>query len=225
VAERLEMLGCICVGSGAPAQRLAQDKLGTARAVAAVGVMTPTSFHPDEWPDDVAHAVLKLRRGACQRGVQIVSRSDRDRLPSSIGAEWLLQRYIEGPEYTVAVLEDPEREGPFVFPPLRIRFHGSEVPVSVMAEHTIGRSATSERHRRVTFEAVATKVFQCLGLRDYARLDFRLGSTGPVLLDANAMPSLNPVQGLFATAAAEAGISYHSLIWKLADRALSRCGT
>jgi D-alanine-D-alanine ligase len=223
IAMRLETLGWNAVGSSAAVQRLAQDKLETARALEPLGVLAPLPLDPDKWPADVPFAVLKPRRGACHRGVRVVTREERHRLPDGIGSEWLLQRYVDGPEYTVSVLEAPDCDELLIFPPLRIDFRGKDTSPAIMSEIRSDWVVTIDRARHATFAEVSRRIFRGLGLRDYARLDFRLGPDGPVLLDANALPGMNPTHGLFAMSAAAAGVDYHALIWKLVGRALQRC--
>jgi D-alanine-D-alanine ligase len=63
-------------------------------------------------------------------------------------------------------------------------------------------------------------VFSSLGLTGYARMDWRLNSSGqPVFLEANPNPALSQDDD-FALAAKSAGVSYGELIARIIESAL-----
>src|SRR5215831_13440684 len=75
------------------------------------------------------------------------------------------------------------------------------------------------RVRSISSEAIST-----LGLRDLARLDYRVTAEGRIyLLEANALPSLAQSSSLFA-ATAQVGLTYASTIHAIANAAALRSG-
>ncbi len=72
--------------------------------------------------------------------------------------------------------------------------------------------------------AISSDAVKSLGLRDVARLDFRVTSEGRIyLLEANALPSLASNSSLFA-ATAQVGLSYNGTITSILNAAALRSG-
>jgi D-alanine-D-alanine ligase len=79
--------------------------------------------------------------------------------------------------------------------------------------------ATLERIRDAAFE-----VYQTLGVRDFARVDFRVAPDGiPYFLEINPLPGLNPESGDIVIMAGLMGRSYENLIGAILKAALRRC--
>src|SRR5690606_5476199 len=73
------------------------------------------------------------------------------------------------------------------------------------------------RLRAISLEAIAA-----LGLRDVARLDFRVADDGRIhLLEANALPSLHPSSSLFA-ATGQLGLNHAATIAAILNAAALR---
>lgn len=222
VAARLERLGYSCVGACASNQMIAQDKVATAALLAGMGVRSPRRFGPSDWPVEVALAVRKPRSGARHRDVSLHRATDKPTWPDHDDSRWLLQEYVCGPEYTVAVLEDGQSGKLSVLPPLRIAFTEDEAGLAMMGGHASPWDVVIEPESLHLFEDMSHRIFRALGLRDYARFDFRIDADGAVLLDANSLPGLHPYNGLLPLAAKAGGIEYHTLILKLVGNAHRR---
>jgi D-alanine-D-alanine ligase len=69
----------------------------------------------------------------------------------------------------------------------------------------------------------AKKAYRALGLRDFARIDFRYYQGIPYILDINEIPDLHPEAG-FAQSALAAGYSYEAMVQNILDIALKREG-
>lgn len=219
VAARLEALGCTCVGSSAASQRVAQDKVLTAERLQPIGIASPAPLAASAWPETTLLGVRKPRHGAGHRNVSIVYRSDR--FAVSLEPCWLLQAYVDGPEYTIAVMNDSSGAAR-ALPAVRIDFIDQDGPALLTPDGEGTRSATDFAAPALLADR-AVAAFLALGLRDYARFDFRIAANGePVLLDANALPGLHPTGSLFVQAANAGGLDYHQLISHLASRALRR---
>ncbi|MBS1121557.1 MAG: D-alanine-D-alanine ligase [Deltaproteobacteria bacterium] len=72
--------------------------------------------------------------------------------------------------------------------------------------------------------SISSEVIKTLGLRDVARLDYRVTQEGRIyLLEANALPALNSSSSLFA-ATAQVGLTYNSTIAAILNAAALRSG-
>jgi len=69
------------------------------------------------------------------------------------------------------------------------------------------------------------KIYSVLGVRDLARIDFRIAADGiPYFLEINPLPGLNPKSGDIVLMAGLAGWSYEKLISSILSSALRRYG-
>jgi len=69
------------------------------------------------------------------------------------------------------------------------------------------------------------RVYQALGVRDLARLDFRIAPDGtPYFLEINPLPGLNPQSGDIVLMSGMMGISYNQLVVNILNAALKRYG-
>jgi D-alanine-D-alanine ligase len=67
------------------------------------------------------------------------------------------------------------------------------------------------------------KVFETLGCRDVARIDFKLDREGmPYFLEINPLPGLNPKSSDLPIMAAKMGWDYHKLVSSIFRAALER---
>ncbi|MFA6473006.1 MAG: D-alanine--D-alanine ligase [Candidatus Latescibacterota bacterium] len=94
--------------------------------------------------------------------------------------------------------------------------------VSGMTEYLVPAPIPEELSRKVG--ALAEQVFSVLGLRDIARIDFRLDKNGfPVCLEANSLPGMTATS-LVPKSAAASGIDFPQLVNTIADMAYQRKG-
>jgi D-alanine-D-alanine ligase len=148
----------------------------------------------------------------------------------------LVEEYIPGRDLTVPFLEKtaPERGG-----------------VLTPVEYEIAEAELSKRRYRiydydlksVHFDAVqvrcpaevpawvleraqemARKAYKALGVRDLGRIDFRVADDGQVyFIELNALPSLEPGAGIYASAALE-GLHTDAVLGKVVESAVGRWG-
>jgi D-alanine-D-alanine ligase len=74
-----------------------------------------------------------------------------------------------------------------------------------------------------TVRDTAVNAFHAMGLRDFARIDFRYENLVPYIIDINEIPDLDRGAG-FAYSAIAGGYTYESLVEKLLDTCLRRGG-
>ena len=222
----LEDRGIPFTGCGAEAQYLTSNKPLAKRFMAAAGIPTPDwAIRPrpkcaagvryivkSAWE----HASIGLSRESILTGNLAVGRLRR--LDPEGRGDWFAERYIEGREFNISVLDSPR--GPEVlpipemlfvdYPPDRPRIVDYEAKwdANSFAFHHTVRSFAERPEDRALKARLAAIVRQCwrtFGLRGYARIDFRVDAEGrPWVLEVNANPCLSPDAG-FLAAAAEAG--------------------
>lgn len=143
----------------------------------------------------------------------------------------IVEEFIDGREFNVSILGND----PFEFVQVReIQFEESYQPRIVSFKSKWKRSSTAY-HATKSCEAgplsedihteIAKYAIQCFRhfkMRDYARIDFRLGkSCVPYVIDINPNPCISRDSGM-VMAAVQNGYTYESLIGKIAKFALSR---
>lgn len=140
----------------------------------------------------------------------------------------LVEDYLEGREFSVAVIKDPLM-GELIAMPLELVAPKDSNGQSMLSskvkssnqEQAIGVSNRQERALLATF---ALDVFRALGARDYGRIDIRFDSKGiPHFLEANLIPSLISGYGSFPKAyKLDQGVEYDEMIHTIASLGLAR---
>ena len=152
-----------------------------------------------------------------------------------LGGEAFAERYIEGREFNLGLLDGPD--GPELLPPAEIRFvdwaEGAPRLVDWRAKWDEGSMEYQRTVRSQDFAAedapllaelaeLARRCWDVFGLAGWARVDFRVDPAGrPWILEVNANPCLSPDAG-FAAALARAGIAYETAIARIVVAARAR---
>jgi D-alanine-D-alanine ligase len=215
VAAYLELLGLRLTGSGPRGLTVAMDKALTKKVLAFHGIPTPrfATVHRgrlDEGAHDVEFPVIvkPVREdGSIGIGFDAVAANIRelmariDQLHAAFDHPVLIEQYVEGREVYVGVLGNDQPEA---FPPVELdlshlprgtpRIAGAEVK---WAEGTRAYRGSKlvvpalPEEVGAAMRSAAVTAFQALGLRDYARFDFRLTPGGAVtMIEANPNPHL-----------------------------------
>jgi D-alanine-D-alanine ligase len=155
--------------------------------------------------------------------------------------EALVQQFLPGAEYTVGCLGNaalPGEPSDFeVLPPLEVDFGKLDPSLPKILTHASKAEPDSPywkdvafRRAEITDDTMATITEACrrlcisLGLRDYARIDFRCDADGvPHLLDANVNPTWVK-GGKLATMASWVGHDYPGMIRTILETAMRRVG-
>lgn len=221
IAAEFESQGLRLIGTGSEAQEACQDKADAATLAATIGIESPRHFSLKEALDQPGPLLIKPKSGAAHRGIRIID--DTSELIESPPLDTdLIQEYLDGPEYTIGVLEHP-KTGPYVLPLVRIRYKRS---ASNPAIYEWGSATMApDSPNRFGMSKMALDLFKLFNLRGYARFDLRaVQGRGPVLMDVNALPNLAPRQ-LLATSARWAGLQYPDLIQTIARSEVDRTAT
>ena len=236
VQGALELLGIPYTGPGVMACAIAIDKVMTKRIWSAVGLPTPRSVvlsvaeqtreHVRTVPDDLGlPLIVKPPREGSSIGVTKVKgysqMQDAVQLAAGYDADVLCEEFIDGDEYTCAVLG--EGVDAVALPVVRIvapdgkydlqnKYFTDEVKYLCPS----GLPEAEEREiQRLTVAAYRT-----LGCRGWSRADVmvRASDRKPFLLEMNTSPGMTG-HSLVPIAARGAGISYEALCAMLVDAA------
>lgn len=134
----------------------------------------------------------------------------------------MVEAFLSGKELSVPVL------GGKVLPVIEIRpsheIYDYECKyIAGMTQYFVPAPIPGELAAEI--QSIAGRVFEILGLRDTARIDFRLDAGGkPFCLEANTLPGMTATS-LVPKSAAAAGIDFPELVSRIAEMARSRKGT
>lgn len=248
IATLLEVLSIPYTGSDASAMTMASDKPAARALAMGCGVPVPDETYIDlaRKPFDLPErypALIKPCIGGGSWGVSaesVVSDADEARryLEGLAEAGEILlvvaQEFLTGAEYTVGVLGNPET-GIEILPPMEIdysKLDGDLPPIFTYDAKFDPHSPYYEslRHHRAEMSdedlkeigGYCERLFQRLGARDYARIDFRRDAGGQVkFLDANPNPTWYWDSRL-SIAASWVGYDYPRLIEKILESAWQR---
>jgi len=151
-----------------------------------------------------------------------------DLIRSNLQADSLIEQYLPGREFSVAILKD-EFTNEYVAMPLELvapldnngaRFLSAKI-----------KSSDLETFKTVTDGSIKTKVmelaisaFHALGARDYGRIDIRLDESGTAhFLEANLIPSIIKDYGNFPKACMlNMKMDYETMLIRIVNLALAR---
>ncbi len=137
------------------------------------------------------------------------------------GDKVLIEKYLPGSELSVPILGDA--------PLPIIEIQPSHDIYDYDCKYTAGMTryivpATIPDKLAHEVQSYAMKVFHLLGLRDIARIDFRLDEHGvPQCFEANTLPGMTTTS-LVPKSAAQAGITFPELVSLIAESAYRRKG-
>jgi len=210
-------------GSDARASALAMDKPRAKACVSAIGVPVAKGavWHVGEACPPLEYPfAAKPPCGGSSIGFCIVhGREEWEKLVPS--GDLLCECYLPGAEYSVGVLQGR------ALPPVQIIPLGGTYDYA----HKYTPDATREicpaplsAKRLAALQNLALCSFCALGLRDFARVDFKEDEKGqPVFLEANTLPGMTQTS-LLPLAAAARGICFEELCERMAQMAFSRKG-
>jgi D-alanine-D-alanine ligase len=150
-------------------------------------------------------------------------------LATQLGSDALIEEYLPGREFSVAILKE-EHSTAFSVMPIELIAPPDKNGARLLSGRI--KSSNAERAVEVIDEVVKSKVtalaldvFHALGARDYGRIDIRLDAAGtPHFLEANLIPSLISGYGSFPKACVlNIGLEYEPMIMRIADLGLARC--
>ncbi len=225
----LEVLGLPYTGSGVLASALSMDKLRSKQLWQGAGLPTPPYVLLRE-EADLQQAVAALGLPLMVKPVHEGSSLGMTRVQRSealaeawararaLDPEVLAERWVEGEEYTVAILEDR------ALPAIRIE------TTRPFYDYTAKYEAGDTRFhcpcglppaREAELQALALAAFRVLGCRGWGRVDLLADSEGRFwLIEVNTVPGMTD-HSLVPRAARAAGIEFDDLVWRILEGSLA----
>lgn len=149
-------------------------------------------------------------------------------IATDLQSDSLVEEYLPGREFSVAILKD-EHSSQFSVMPIELIAPPNKHGLRILSNQV--KSSDTERFIEVTDEiikakvaALAINVFHALGARDYGRIDIRLDKIGtPQFLEANLIPSLIDGYGNFPKACLlNIGMDFEPMILSIVRLGLAR---
>jgi D-alanine-D-alanine ligase len=239
VSEYLDQHGIAYTGSQRPTMELDLDKEQAKAQVRNNGLATAASFLavPGQYPDEASLPLplplfvkpLDIGGGrgisddsvvrtfeAFQKKVEAIYHENQ--------AVSLVEEYLTGREFTVAVLDAVDGQDIYVMP-VELIPEENELGDRVLGADAKDRDkeqvvAVTDEPVREQVCLLARAIFEALGARDYGRIDIRMNAHGqPQFLEANLMPG----PGYFTKACTiNAGIDYAGQLTRVTELALRR---
>jgi D-alanine-D-alanine ligase len=224
--EILEARRCAFVGAGSKASRLGIDKVATKRAWQKAGLPTPawellTPRRPRR--SLPAPCVVKAVDSGSSIDVHVCETAQQadEAIAAVLGKHprVLVERYIQGPELTVGLLEE-QPLAPIRIIPQRRFFDYQAKYRDRRTRHTFDTGLPARVNERC--RELARRANAVVGAVDLARIDIMIDKARrPWLLEINTLPGFTPVS-LLPEAAAHAGIGFPQLVNWLVCRAAVR---
>jgi len=240
----LEMLDIPYSGSDALTMAVSLEKPLTKELVAGIGVATPrwriirclAEMDDCDWSDFSFPVFAKPAHEGSSKGIRLAScvgtpaalRSLVQAQMASYAQPIMVEEFISGDEITVGMIgNDP----PQVLGIMRV------VPRIPQEQFIYSLEVKRQWRDLVRYECPAALpentirrlkeacscIHKVLGVRDIARLDFRIASDGtPYFLEINPLPGLNPQSGDIVIMSGLMGLSYNQLIAAILNAASRR---
>jgi D-alanine-D-alanine ligase len=227
----LDLFGIPYTGSGHLASALAMDKDLSKRIARDHGVASAAWLMAPATAAHVRSAVgfpciVKPSKQGSSVGMTLVSRS-RDltkalTLAARYDDEVMIERYVDGREFTIGVLGDAALPVVEIRPKHKLFDYECKYTPG-MAEELA--PAPIDRELAVTLQDAALRVHRALKLGGYSRIDFRADADGEIFfLEANTLPGLT-ANSLIPKAARAAGMSFPVLCETICRLARGTRGT
>ncbi|APS31488.1 D-alanine--D-alanine ligase [Pectobacterium brasiliense] len=230
----LEFLGLPYTGSGVMASALTMDKLRTKQVWQAVGLPVSPYVALDrrQYSETAANALLakfthlglplivKPSREGSSVGMSKVNMLSE--LPAALeeafrhDGDILIEKWLSGPEYTVAILGDD------VLPSIRIQPAGTfyDYEAKYLSDDTqyFCPSGLPDDQEQALAE-LAMAAYRAVGCSGWGRVDFMLDSDGAFyLLEVNTSPGMTS-HSLVPMAARQRGLTFSQLVVKILELA------
>ena len=238
-----EALGIPCTGSDSVGLGISLDKYLTKVIARHEGVPTPGFVLIRDADIDRIHEktegisfpiIIKPNTGGSSMGIQqksrVETREDLEEVSKWVINEYqcdvLGEQFVVGMEYTSGILNTYADQ---LLPIAEVRLNDGDPSAFYSIEQkSVHRKeivcpANLSGETEKDINDFALRIFNALGCRDFARVDFRLSGNGvPYFLEINPLPGLSPFYSIFPVQAEKAGIHPEELILMLVESALNR---
>ncbi len=225
IADILEKAGIPYTGSGYEASAIAMDKYKTKVLARYVGVnCAEEELHeqPIHTPDKVQFPlVIKPNNSGSSVGLTIIQEAcdiyEATKEALKFSDTVIIEDFIPGREFDIPVIKGE------AYPILEVNPHGvNDYKAKYMGDKTeykVPAPLSDEVTKKMQSDAV--KVYMALGLKNYARVDFRMTPDEQIyLLEANTLPGMT-ASSLVPKSAKAIGIDFPELLTIIIEDALS----
>lgn len=244
----LNMFGIPYTGSDETTLCVALDKALTKRLLSTYHINTPDyTVIPKNFMSYVTHikklnypVIVKPNAEGSSKGISNISIAESPETlyklaEQNIGMykeDMLAEEYIEGREFTVGIIENGNET--HVFTPMEILFtretqgdfHVYSYNVKKDYKRFVRYECPAVIDKKIEDKMIKTarRIYDVLGCRDFARIDFRIGNDGNIyFIEINPLPGLAPGYSDYPMLAEFCGVSYDMLIINILNAALKRC--
>ncbi|SFT98764.1 D-alanine-D-alanine ligase [Kosakonia arachidis] len=230
----LELINMPYTGSGVMASAISMDKLrskllwqGAGLPVAPWVAFERSEFESGLSCDDIQRidelglpVIVKPSREGSSVGMSKVDKSEDLQAALALAFQYddevLIEKWLSGPEFTVAML------GNEILPSIRIQPAGIfyDYEAKYLSDETKYFCPSGlEVEREAALQSLVLKAWCLLGCRGWGRIDAMLDSDGQFyLLEANTSPGMTS-HSLVPMAARQAGLSFSQLVVRILDLA------
>lgn len=222
----LEVIGMPYTGSGVLGSALSMDKMRTKRLLQGHGIATP-AWRRIESEEDCAQVaaelgcpmIVKPALEGSSIGMTRVEHADdlpaAWRTAAAADSEILAEVWVDGPEYTAAILHDE------VLPLIRIdarnTFYDYEAKYFSDETRYVCPCGLPE-DKETEYGDLALEVFNAVGAAGWGRVDFMVDeeSGQALFLEVNTVPGMTG-HSLVPMAANQAGVDFGGLVWRVLE--------
>lgn len=238
-----EILGLSYTHSTPTTHAIALDKEYSKLLLKGAGILVPQSYSSEniKFPAIVKPKTEGSSKGVLDKNV-VNNKQEFEQVLKDISKLYandvLIEEYIDGREFTVAVLGN---ENPEVLPIIEQKFDFLPQGMHKIASFELkwiyedslknlsdaySCPAKLSSKDKNNIEKTSKKIYKTLNCLDCARIDYRMDKNGKLyFIEINTLPGINPDPNsisYFPLAARTAGMSYQDLIDKILQSAISR---
>lgn len=219
----LELMGIPYTGSGVLASALAMDKYRTKQLWQGIGLPTPTSVLIEAHSDvnsiiEKVGLPLMVKPSLEGSSVGISKVNNVDELVSAVetasqfDCDVMAERYINGTEYTAAILHDTvlpliRLETPREFYDFTAKYDDNDTSYIC--------PCGLPKQQELELQQIAVQAFSSVGAKGWGRVDFLCDDNSkPWLIELNSVPGMTD-HSLVPMAAKQAGISFDELVLRI----------
>lgn len=240
----LEMMNVPFVGSDGLSLGLSLDKAMAKKILISEGIPTPKFFETEDPDDNLVKLknmkfplIVKPRYEGSSKGLSEKSRVDNiEQLRQQAGfiitaykQSVLVEEFIQGEEYTVAIIGN---DNPEILPVVQIKIDGKLKLGDKF--YTFARVHSNrleyvcndkiEKPLKDKLMQLALRTYKAIEARDFGRVDFRVDeNNNPYVLEINPLPSLSG-EDVFTCIADYLKVPYADIIRRILDAAFLRYG-
>lgn len=229
VAGWLEHNGILHTASSFDALTKAQNKSLLPDISVRIGGHTPSIFTSVDDLEDGVLYLSKPRKGSCHRDITIQNGAWMKNHLTTEGQDLIIQPYIKGREFSVAVIPSGDGQYYMALPPVEIvPENGSEVYVAGQSFGKTYRifSPDLSDFQEDQLMIQAELLHKVIELKGMSRTDFRMAEDGTIfILDVNGMPNLDPEKSLMPALCLYHDVHITNLIQRLISNTIDTSKT